>query len=216
MEDSIMGKLLSDAMSELNEDLLYDYVYQAIDEGMTPHDISTYIQKGMEEVGRRFEKKEYFVAELIMSGIIFKEVLSLDVMKLGDTTGKDDLGCMVIGTVKDDLHDIGKNIVISLAESAGFKVIDLGVDVPPSEFVEAIKKYHPDFVGMSGVMSFAIDNMKKTVDDIKDNNLSNNLEILAGGATFSNGKVPSIGADFISTDAWETIEHCKQKAMESA
>ncbi len=216
MEDSIMGKLLSDAMSELNEDLLYDYVYQAIDEGMTPHDISTYIQKGMEEVGRRFENKEYFVAELIMSGIIFKEVLSLDVMKLGDTTGKDDLGCMVIGTVKDDLHDIGKNIVISLAESAGFKVIDLGVDVTPSEFVEAIKKYHPDFVGMSGVMSFAIDSMKKTVDEIKDNNLSNNLEILAGGATFSNGKVPSIGADFISTDAWETIEHCKQKAMESA
>ena len=213
-ENSVMGRLLTDAMAELDEDSLRDYVYQAIDEGMSPHDISGYIQKGMEEVGRRFEKREYFVAELIMSGIIFKEILGLDVMQLGETVSREDQGCIVIGTVKEDLHDIGKNIVISLAESAGFKVVDLGVDVSPESFVDAIKEYLPDFVGMSGVMSFAMENMKKTVEIIDREGLHTDLFILAGGATFVNSRGIDTGADHISTDAWETVEYCKKKIKE--
>ena len=210
-ESSIMGRLLTDAMAALDEDSLRDYVYQAIDEGMSPHDISGYIRQGMEEVGRRFERHEYFVAELIMSGIIFKEILSLDVMQLGEAVSRGDLGCIVIGTVKEDLHDIGKNIVISLAESAGFCVHDLGVDVPPERFIEAIKEYHPDFVGMSGVMNFAMENMKKTVEIIDREGLHADLFILAGGATFANAKGIDTGADLVSTDAWETVEYCKKK-----
>ncbi len=213
-ENEIMGSLLSSAMAELDEDTLRDYVYQAIDEGMTPHDISVYIQKGMEEVGRRFERREYFVAELIMSGIIFKEILGLDVMQLSDGASRENTGCIVIGTVKEDLHDIGKNIVISLAESAGFRVIDLGVDVPEAAFIEAINKYHPDFVGMSGVMSFAKENMKGLVGNIDREGLHKDLFVIAGGATFTNGLYEDLGADFVSTDAWETVEYCKKKMAE--
>ena len=212
--NDVMGKLLSGAMADLNEDALMEYVYQAIDEGMSPHDISGYIQRGMEEVGRRYENREYFVAELIMSGIIFKEILGLDVMQLVEGSSKENVGSIVIGTVKEDVHDIGKNIVISLAESAGFKVYDLGVDVSPERFIEAIKEYRPDFVGLSGVMSFAMENMKTTVGVIDSEGLRSGMYVIAGGATFLNAEGMDVGADFVSTDAWETVEYCRKKIRE--
>ncbi|MEM4952310.1 MAG: cobalamin-dependent protein, partial [Ignisphaera sp.] len=107
------------------------------------------------------------------------------------------VGRLLIGTVEGDIHDIGKNIVVTMAEAAGFEVIDLGVDVPPQKFVEAIKQYSPDIVGMSGLLTLAIESMKKTVDAIKEAGLREKVKIIIGG-----GRVDQYACQYIEADAW--------------
>jgi len=107
------------------------------------------------------------------------------------------IGRVVIGTVYGDIHDIGKNIVVTMAEAAGFEVIDLGVDVPPQKFVEAIKQYNPDIVGMSGLLTVAIESMKKTIDAIKEAGLRDKVKIIIGG-----GRVDEYAKEYTGADAW--------------
>lgn len=137
----------------------------------------------MNEVGLLYEKSEYYIADLIMSGIIYRKVLDLKEMNMDNPYNNTEkiLGNIIIGTVEDDIHDIGKDIFISMAKAEGFMVYDLGVDVGSSIFLEKVLQIKPDIIGMSGTITNSIKHMKITVDLLERNFLCNDLKIIIGG-----------------------------------
>jgi len=176
--------------------------YEAIMEGMA---------KGMDIVGRKYEEGEYFLAELIMAGETMKEGMKIlePYLKAGDIPK---LGRVVIGTVEGDLHDIGKNIVVTLLSASGFDVIDLGVDVTADKFVEAVKQYKPDIVGMSALLTTTMVNMKKVIEALKEAGLRDSVKIIVGGAPLTEEFAKEIGADGYAPDAVLGVEICKKWA----
>lgn len=165
-------------------------------------------QKGMSIVGGLFEKNEYFVGDLIFAGELLTR--SIDILKPvigGDDSKK--IGAIVVGTVEGDLHDIGKNIFASMVEAAGFQVYDLGIDVPPNAFVEKVKEVKPQIVGMSGVLTLALDSMKATVDALKEAGVRDNIKIVIGGNPVTEDACKQIGADAFTTNAAEGVKLCQ-------
>lgn len=165
-------------------------------------------QKGMAIVGDLFEKNEYFVGDLIFAG----ELLTNSINLLKPVIGGDDskkIGTIVIGTVAGDLHDIGKNIFSSMAEAAGFEVHDLGIDVSADSFVEKVKEVKPQIVGMSGVLTLAIDSMKNTADALKAAGLRDGLKIIIGGNPVTEQACALVGSDAFTTNAAEGIKICQ-------
>lgn len=197
------------ALSELDEDTVLDRVKDLFSKKVPAIDILAALQRGMEAVGQKFETKEYFLSELIMSADIFKSATDI----LGDAFTSADsgkLGTVVIGTVKDDVHDIGKNIVATLLGSNGFKVIDLGVDTPQEKFVEAIKEDHPQIVGLSCLLTSAFDSMRDTVAAIEAAGLRKKVKILIGGGPTDEKVRQYVKADGVCGSAQEAVEVCKK------
>jgi len=166
-------------------------------------------QEGMEIVGKNFEDGEYFVGDLIYAGEILKNATDMLKPLIGGAHNEN-VGKVVVGTVKGDLHDIGKNIFISMAGAVGFEVHDLGIDQSSESFVEKIKEVDPQIVGMSGVLTLAIDAMKETVDAIKEANLRNNVKIIIGGNPVTKEACEYVGADTFTTNAQEGVKICKK------
>lgn len=156
-----MGDLDEDTMTEMLNEVMADGGSQA-------QSAMDACQKGMDIVGQRFESGEYFVGDLIYAGELMTTAVGMlkDALVTGDG-GSGSKTKMLLCTVKDDLHDIGKNIVRSMLEAAGFEVIDLGIDVPAEKVVETVKAENIKIVALSGVLTLAIDSMKKTVDALK-------------------------------------------------
>ncbi|MEM0002167.1 MAG: cobalamin-dependent protein [Desulfurococcaceae archaeon] len=193
-------KELVNAIVELDERKSYEIAKRILEETRDPRVVLEAIREAAEIIGEKYEKGEFFVADLILAGEIMKTVSDLARQKLKELgEARKVIGKLVIGTVEGDVHDIGKNIVISMAEAVGFEVIDLGVDVPPSKFVEAIKQYQPDIVGMSGLLTVAIDSMKRTVDEITKAGLRKDVKIIIGG-----GRVDQYACEYVGADAWTT------------
>jgi len=154
---------LRNAILDGNEKLAVEQVKAALDEGADPSElISRWMIPAMDEVGRLFECQEYFVPELLLSGRAMKAALEL-LRPLLAASGARPTGRVVLGTVKGDLHDIGKNLVASMLEGAGFEVFDLGVDVPAAKFAEAVAKQNPDIVALSALLTVTMPEMKKTI-----------------------------------------------------
>ena len=165
-------------------------------------------QQGMAIVGELFEKNEYYVGDLIFAGELLATMIELLKPVLsGVATQK--VGSIVIGTVEGDLHDIGKNIFGSMAEAAGFEVYDLGIDVSPRAFVEKVKEVKPQILGMSGVLTLAIDSMKNTVNALNEAGLKDSLKIIIGGNPVSEDACKQIGADAFTTNAAEGLKTCQ-------
>ncbi|MDR3331795.1 MAG: cobalamin-dependent protein [Synergistaceae bacterium] len=164
-------------------------------------------QHGMEIVGEKFENGEYFVGDLIFAGELLSD--SIDRLKplLGDGNAVT-RGTIVLGTVEGDIHDIGKNIFKSIAEAAGFKVVDIGIDQAPEAFVEAVKIHKPEIVGLSGVLTLSIDSMKRTVEAFKAVGLRNEVKITIGGNAVSDEACRYVGADAWSKNAPDSIKVC--------
>jgi methanogenic corrinoid protein MtbC1 len=163
----------------------------------------------MEIVGQKFESKEYYLSELIMSADIFKSATDI----LGDAFKPDEsslLGTVVIGTVKDDVHDIGKNIVATVLGCNGFRVIDLGVDVPHEQFIAAIKEHHPQIVGLSCLLTVAFDSMRDTIAAIEAAGLRQDVKILIGGGPTDEKVREHVKADAVCRSAQEAVEACKK------
>lgn len=166
-------------------------------------------QQGMAVVGDLFESGEYFVGDLIFAGELL--TTAMDTLKPvigGDNTKK--IGSMVLGTVQGDLHDIGKNIFKSMAEAAGFEVHDLGIDVAPGVFVEKVKEVKPNIVGMSGVLTLAIDAMKLTVDALKEAGLKDEVKVIIGGNPVTGEVGKQVGADAFTNNAAEGVKICRK------
>lgn len=188
-----MNEAIVNALTELDDDLLYQEVQKAIDIGTPPLDIIADLQQGMVNVGEKFANKEYYLSELILSAEMFNEAEAM----LGDTgvQGEAKYGTFLMGTVQGDIHDIGKNIVISVMRSNGFHVVDLGVDVPPGKFVEAIREHDPKVVGMSCLLTTAFPSLKATVDAVNAAGLREGRLLLIGGGPVDNSTLEFSGAD---------------------
>jgi 5-methyltetrahydrofolate--homocysteine methyltransferase len=154
----------------------------------------------MDEVGRRFESGEFFVPELILAARAMKSALEL-IRPLLVQTGAKSIGRVVIGTVKGDMHDIGKNLVAALLEGAGFEVMDLGSNVPPERFVEAVRSTRADIVALSALLTTTMPAMRVTVDALKTAGVRDQVKILIGGAPITARFSEEIGADGYSETA---------------
>ena len=193
-----MHEKLIEAIASLDEAKALELTKELLEAGEDPTTILDDLRRAAEIIGSKFEAGEYFIADLVMAGEILKTVSELVRERLKALgRAREVVGRLLIGTVEGDIHDIGKNIVVTMAEAAGFEVIDLGVDVPPQKFVEAIKQYSPDIVGMSGLLTLAIESMKKTVDAIKEAGLREKVKIIIGG-----GRVDQYACQYIEADAW--------------
>ena len=182
-----------------------DVTNQAIADGVEPQAIiNGYMIKAMEEVGQRFQRGEAFVPNLLMAARAMKG--SLDILKplmKGDASNT--LGKVVIGTVKGDLHDIGKNLVASMLEGCGFEVINLGVDVPSDKFIAAIKENNADILCLSALLTTTMNYMKDVIEALKADGLRDQVKVMVGGAPVTAMFAEQVGADGYSEDASEAV-----------
>lgn len=200
---------IRDAVANLEVEVTRELCKEALEMGIPAHDIIMKgMAKGMEIVSERYERNEYFLAELVMAGEVVREMMKVlePHMKRGELKRA---GRVVIGTVKGDLHDIGKNIVVVLLSAAGFDVIDLGVDVPPEKFVEAVREYKPDIVGMSALLTTTVAEMENVIKALENAGLRDKVKIIIGGAPVTKEFAEKIGADAAAKDAIEGVEICK-------
>jgi methylmalonyl-CoA mutase cobalamin-binding domain/chain len=205
---------ITDAIVAMDEAAALRLVEEKITSGVNPVDILEECRRGMSAVGERFEKGEMYLSELFMASEIFNQIMTRVKPLLGKSSGGP-RGKIVIGTVEGDVHDIGKNIFVSLLEAEGYDVVDLGVDVPPLRFVEAIKEYKPDLVGMSSLLSTSLDAVKRTVDAITEAGLRSKVKIIVGG-----GRIDEQAADYIAPDAFtdnasQGMKRCRELLEEA-
>jgi len=178
-----------------------EMVKKLIDEGKEPEAIMKQgLIPAMDEVGDLFQKGEYFVPEMLVAARAMQKGLEVLKPRLVES-GIEPIGRVVLGTVKGDLHDIGKNLVAMALEGAGFEVIDLGTDVPPEKFVEAIKKHEPQVIGMSALLTTTMMAMKDTVEAIKKAGVRDQVKIMIGGAPVRQEFADEIGADYYGPDS---------------
>lgn len=207
-------EVLAEAMGDLDEDVMTEMLQKVMDEGGSQaQEAMAACQKGMDIVGSRFEEGEYFVGDLIYAGELM--TTAVDILKDALVSGEDSgetKAKMILCTVKDDLHDIGKNIVRSMLEAAGFEVLDLGIDVPADKIIETAKKEDIHIIGLSGVLTLAIDSMKNTVDAFEAAGMRDQVKIVIGGAPVNAEVCKQTGADAWASSPQMTIDYCKSWA----
>jgi corrinoid protein of di/trimethylamine methyltransferase len=168
---------------------------KALESGVPPLDlVQQHMVPAMNEVGRRFECEEYFVPELLLAGRAMKGALEI-IRPMLTASGAQPTGRVVIGTVKGDLHDIGKNIVAAMLEGGGFEVTDLGADVPPQKFVNAVKTANPNLVCLSALLTVTMPAMKTTIEALAAAGLRDKVKVMIGGAPVTQRYADEIGAD---------------------
>jgi corrinoid protein of di/trimethylamine methyltransferase len=216
-EDIILSELSDEDLVEQMHDDLYDGLKEEIEEsvnillerGWTPYDILTKaLVEGMRIVGIDFRDGILFVPEVLMSAGAMKGGMAI-LRPLLIETGAPQLGKMVIGTVKGDIHDIGKNLVSMMMEGAGFDVVDLGINNPVETYLEALEEHKPDILGMSALLTTTMPYMKIVIDTMKEKGIRNDYIVLVGGAPLNEDFAKSIGADAYCRDAAVTVEIAK-------
>jgi 5-methyltetrahydrofolate--homocysteine methyltransferase len=202
-----MSKELVDAMVGMKEQEAISIAKGLVDKGTDPLEIFGACREAMDAVGKRFEKGEFFLPELMMAGEMLRQISELikPLMKEEAKSGGD-AGKVIIATVAGDIHDIGKDIVVLMLDVNGFDVLDLGIDVPADKIVDAIKDFQPSVVGLSGFLTLAFDSMKETVEKIKDAGLRDNIKIMIGGGQIDEEIVKHSGADAFGKDAMEAVK----------
>jgi dimethylamine corrinoid protein len=203
--------LLTQYVGELDEESVVEMLNEFVASNPSEEEAQKVVnacQRGMAIVGDLFDQGEYFVGDLIFAG----EVLSgaIDVLKpVIGTDNTEKVGTIVLGTVSGDLHDIGKNIFKSMSEAAGFEVHDLGIDVTADVFIEKVKEVKPQIIGMSGVLTLAIDAMKDTIDELAKAGLRDDIKIVIGGNPVTKEACEFVGADAFTTNAAEGVKICQ-------
>jgi 5-methyltetrahydrofolate--homocysteine methyltransferase len=208
--------LAKEAQDKLNEALISgesDAAKKATQEllkaGVSPVDIIKGMGRAMDVVGKKYEAKEYFVPDLVMSAEAMNEGLKLILPKL-QTVGREFVGKIVMGVCQGDSHDIGKNIVVAMLRGAGFYVVDLGIDVSPQKFIETIKNERPQIVGASSYISTTIDELRRLNNEMKKAGVRKNVKYLIGGASVYPKHVQEVGADAFANDAIEAVDVAKK------
>jgi len=196
-----MLKSIHDSIMKGDANSTVKQVQAALEEGIDPGVIlNEGMISAMEEVGSLFEQGEYFVPEMLISaramqsglGVLKPYLLEADIQPLGK---------VVLGTVKGDLHDIGKNLVGMMLEGAGFEVIDLGTDVAPEKYLDAVREFDPDFVGLSALLTTTMGQMESTIQALADAGVRDGVKVMVGGAPVTKQYADSIGADLYAADA---------------
>lgn len=196
-------------VEQLDEEKVLELAGELLNRGIDPLRLLELVNEGMNRVGKLYESREYYIADLIMAGIIFKQVLSLEKMvEHFKARHSKRIGRAVIGTVAGDIHDIGKEIFRGLMEANGFEVIDLGVDVPKDVFVRKVAEHKPDIVGLSGVLTNTIEAMKEVVEALSEAGLRDGVKVIAGGSHLTEEACSYIGADGFTREASEGVKKC--------
>ncbi len=185
---------------------------EALAENVDPLELVTkYMVPAMDEVGRRFECEEYFVPELLLAARAMKGSLAL-LRPLLVARGDKPVATVVIGTVKGDLHDIGKNLVSAMLEGGGFEIIDLGSDVSPEKFVEAVKTSGANIIALSALLTVTMPSMKTTIEALKSAGLREQVKVMVGGAPVTNQYAQEIGADGYGESASSAVHLARKLA----
>ena len=202
---------LAQLVADLDEDAVLDVVRQRIDAGGDPMTIINECNDGMREVGQRYEDGDYFVAGLIMSGEIFREVVELVQPLIPAESANSAAARVLVGTVAGDIHDIGKNIFGMLLTCHGFEVVDLGVDVPPEVFVAKVIEIQPDIIGLSGLITASFETMRETVSLLRAAMQKNELQIpiIIGGSMVDEQVREYVNADHWMSDAMGGVRLCE-------
>jgi methanogenic corrinoid protein MtbC1 len=201
---------LAQSLRDLDEKKVYDLVEERIKKNVPAMEIIQACNDGMVAIGEFFSTGKYFISQLIFSAEILKTVMKrleplLQGVKSGPSAGK-----VVIGTVKGDIHDIGKNIVITLLRGSGFEVTDLGVDVPAEKFIAALKETGAKVLGMSALLNFTYPEMKHVVEEVAKAGLRDRVKIIIGGTPVNEQVRQFTGADFYAADAIVGVNICKK------
>jgi len=199
---------ITEMVIELEIDDIADAVQQQIDAGVNPQDLLKALTNGMDEVGRRYETDEYFLAELVLAGDTMKAAFEVLKPHLKSTDTGDRVP-IVAATVKGDNHDIGKNILISLLVSAGFEVVDLGMDCPTEKIVEAVRETGAKIVALSALLTMTMKEISNVDQALREAGLRESVKIIVGGAPLNMELAKELGADDYSPDAIKGVARIK-------
>jgi methanogenic corrinoid protein MtbC1 len=205
-----MSEKLVNAIADMREEEALGLVQKMIEGGSEPMAILDSAREAMGVVGQRYEEGIYFLPELMLAGEMLNEITELLKPELAKLPEIKRHGKVLIGTVKGDIHDIGKNIVSFLLDANGFDVLDLGVDVSPQEFVEAVQDFGPQVVGLSGFLALSFDAMKETVEAIRTAGVRDGVKIMIGGGQVSEQVRKYAGADAYGQDAMAGVSLAKE------
>ena len=206
-----MAHELVEAMANMKEQEALKIVDDMLAQGEDPNKILDLSSEAMQVVGERYQEGTYFLPELIMSGEMLRkigEVLKPHLAAKTDTTKK--LGTVVLGTVRGDIHDIGKDIVGFMLEVNGFEVVDLGIDQPEENFVRAVSEHKPQVLALSGFLSVAFDSMKSTIEEMEKAGLRQDLKVIIGGGQMDDTVRKYTGADAYGDDAMAAVAFAKE------
>lgn len=203
---------LIDAMVNMKEKDALILAERRLNQGDDPLAVLDLCHVAVEYIGKQFELGNYFLPELIMAGEMVKAISKLAEPFIKGGTGEtvEPIGRVIIGSVQGDIHDIGKDIVIFMLEVNGFKVHDLGVDVSPDKFVEAVRDIQPQIVGMSALLTTVFDSFKHTVEAIAEAGCRDKVKIMIGGGTVTDEVRQYSGADAYGEDAMAAVNHAKR------
>ena len=205
-------KNLVNWLADMNEDDAFALAKKMLlEEGANPLRVLELCRNAMDIVGKRFEKGEYFLPELVLAGEMLENIgaIAKPLIKQAPGEAPKKLAKVLIGTVHGDLHDIGKNIVTFMLDINGFEVKDIGIDVPVKTFIDEISQFKPDVVGLSGFLTLAFDSMKETIAAIQDAGLRDKLKIMIGGGQVDETVLNYTGADAFGTNAVDAVTLCK-------
>ncbi|MDR3576965.1 MAG: cobalamin-dependent protein [Anaerolineaceae bacterium] len=201
-----MSEKLVNAIADMDEDQALALVQEMLADGTDPVTILDDCRTAMDAVGKRFEKGEYFIPELILAGEMLKTISAEVRPRIKQSAaGAAKKGKIVVGTVQGDIHDIAKDIVVFMLDVNGFEVKDLGVDVPVQTFVDEVKTWKPDILALSGFLTLAYTSMKDTVDAVKKAGLRDKVKIMVGGGTIDQQVCDYAGADAFGRDAMTAV-----------
>uniref|UniRef100_A0A7V4THQ4 Cobalamin-binding protein n=1 Tax=Candidatus Caldatribacterium saccharofermentans TaxID=1454753 RepID=A0A7V4THQ4_9BACT len=208
-----MAEILDQIARELfagNAKAVAELVEKALNEGLSPQEIlNDGLIKGMNEVGAKFKANEIYVPEVLIAARAMKAGMEILRPKLVET-GVEPVAKMVIGTVKGDLHDIGKNLVAMMMEGAGFEIIDLGIDVPAEKFIQAVREHKPQLVGMSALLTTTMIQIRENIKAFKEAGIRDSVKIMVGGAPVTQKFADEVGADGYAPDAASAVDKAKE------
>lgn len=205
-----MSEKLINAIIDLEEEEAHQITNELLESGIPPMEILSACQKAMDGIGERFEKGQYFIPELMLAGEMMTDISAVIKPLIQQDGGVAKKGKVLVGTVKGDIHDIGKDIVSFMLDINGFEVKDIGVDIPAETFVSEIKDFQPDIVALSGFLTLAFGSMKDTVEAIKDAGLREGVKVMIGGGTIDQKVCEYAGADAFGSDAVAAVNLANQ------
>lgn len=211
------GSLMAEVLEQLAKELfagnakgVAELTNKALAEGLKPSEVlNSGLIKGMSEVGVKFKANEIYVPEVLIAARAMKAGMEILKPKLAES-GVEPVAKMIIGTVKGDLHDIGKNLVAMMMEGAGFEIIDLGIDVPAEKFIQAMKDNKPQVVGMSALLTTTMVQIKENIKAFNDAGVRSNVKVLIGGAPVTQKFTDEVGADGYAPDAASAVDKVKE------
>lgn len=210
MESERLREELVSAVTALEENKVYEIVSRMLESREAPTSIIEYLRQGMEIIGDEYSQYKRALCDLVMASEILKSAMHLVEPSLKRLAVAQSGGRVVIGTVQGDIHDIGKDIVISLLECAGSNIYDLGVDVPPQKFVEKAVETNAEVVALSGLLTTSYSSMKETVEALKRSGIRDKVKIIIGGAFVNEKWRNDVEADAYSKNAYEAVEIIKK------